>query len=494
MATDIAPAAIPAGSSGQPASLASRFPDAFTILFALIIIVAALTWILPAGQYDRAMNEAVGREVAVPGTFHEVEAEPQGLIDVLMAPIAGFYNPETNEANAIDVALFVLVIGGFLGVVNATGAIDAGIATAMRSMAGREHWLIPVLMVLFATGGTTYGMAEETLAFYAILIPAVIAVGYDAVTGVAIILIGAGIGVLGSTINPFATIIAANAADIPFTQGMLLRFALLIGCLAISIAYVMRYAARVKADPERSVVASMRAENEAHFLAGRRSPGTADVAPKAEPLTTKQKIVLVLFGLTFAVMIWGVSSQGWWMAEMGALFIGAAVVVGFVAWMGEKPFVAAFLNGARDLLGVALIIGLARGIVVIMEQGQISGTILHHSEQAIQGLSTIAFINAMFGIEVAMSFLVPSSSGLAVLSMPIMAPLADFAGVGRDLVVTAYQSANGLVNLINPTFAVVIGGLAIGRVPFDRWIVFIWPLLLILTLFIVAAISLGALL
>ena len=192
-------------------------------------------------------------------------------------------------------------------------------------------------------------------------------------------------------------------------------------------------------------------------------------------------------------MIWGVSSQGWWMAEMGALFIGAAIVVGFVAWMGEKPFVAAFLNGARDLLGVALIIGLARGIVVIMEQGRISDTILYHSEQAISGLSTIAFINAMFGIEVAMSFLVPSSSGLAVVSMPIMAPLADFAGVGRDLVVTAYQSANGLVNLINPTFAVVIGGLAIGRVSFNRWLQFIWPLLLILTLFIVATLTLGAL-
>jgi uncharacterized ion transporter superfamily protein YfcC len=479
----------PGDPQGHPASFASRFPDAFTILFGLIIIVAGLTWILPAGQYDRAMNESVGREVAVPGTYKEVQAEPQGLIDVLMAPVAGFYNPKTSAATAIDVALFVLLIGGFLGVVNATGAIGTGIASAMRRMAGKEHWLIPVLMVLFAAGGTTYGMAEETLAFYAILIPAVIAVGYDAVTGVAIILIGAGIGVLGSTINPFATIIASNAAEIPFTEGMLLRFVLLIGCLVISIVYVMRYAARVRADPERSVVANMRAENEAHFLAGRRPQGTA---AEAEALTARQKIVLILFALTFALMIWGVSSQGWWMAEMGALFIGAALVVGGVAWMGEKPFVAAFLNGARDLLGVALIIGLARGIVVIMEQGRISDTILFNSEQAIQGLSTVAFINAMFGIELAMSFLVPSSSGLAVLSMPIMAPLADFAGVGRDLVVTAYQSANGLVNLINPTFAVVMGGLALGRVPYERWLGFMWPLLLILTAIIMGGLSVAA--
>ncbi|WP_256372901.1 hypothetical protein [Breoghania sp. L-A4] len=191
-------------------------------------------------------------------------------------------------------------------------------------------------------------------------------------------------------------------------------------------------------------------------------------------------------------MIWGVSSQGWWMAKMGALFLGAAIVTGLVGRLGEKRLTGAFVDGARDLLGVALIIGLARGIVVVMEQGRIADTILHASEQTLGGLSDVAFISTMFVIELGMSFFVPSSSGLAVLSMPILAPLADFAGVGRDLVVTAYQSANGLVNLINPTFAVVIGGLAIGRVPYERWIVFIWPLLLILTVFIVSTLAVGA--
>jgi uncharacterized ion transporter superfamily protein YfcC len=167
-------------------------------------------------------------------------------------------------------------------------------------------------------------------------------------------------------------------------------------------------------------------------------------------------------------------------------------VIGLIGRLGEKRLTGAFLDGARDLLGVALVIGLARGIVVVMEQGRIADTILHASEQTLGGLSNVAFISTMYGIEVGMSFFVPSSSGLAVLSMPILAPLADFAGVGRDLVVTAYQSANGLVNLINPTFAVVIGGLAIGRVPYDRWIVFIWPLLVILTVFIMGALAAGA--
>lgn len=211
-------------------------------------------------------------------------------------------------------------------------------------------------------------------------------------------------------------------------------------------------------------------------------------------LTGKQSVALVIFALTFAVMIWGVSSQDWWMAQMGGLFMGAAIVIGLIGRLGEEKITSSFVDGARDLLGVALVVGLARGIVVIMEQGMIADTILHSAETTLGGLPELAFINLMFWIEVGMSFFVPSSSGLAVLSMPILAPLADFAHVDRALVVTAFQSASGLVNLVNPTFAVVLGGLAIGRVSYDRWLVFIWPLLLILTVFISVVISIGALL
>ncbi|MGM0986447.1 MAG: YfcC family protein [Pseudomonadota bacterium] len=467
--------------------LASRFPTAYTILFGLIILVAALTWIIPAGQYDRVMNEEVGREVAVPGTYQTVESSPQGFVEVMLAPTAGFYDPDSYAANAIDVALFILFLGGFLGVMNATGAIDTGIRSAMRHLEGHEIWMIPILMTLFALGGTTYGMAEETLAFYAILIPVILVAGYDVVTGVAIILIGAGIGVLGSTINPFATVIASNAASIPFTDGIVLRFILLVGGLLICSLYVMWYARRVKADPSRSVVAKQWDAHRRLFLKGQEGDDIENAT-----LNTTQIIALSIFALTFAVMIWGVSTQGWWMARMGALFFGAAIVIGLVARLGEKTLTSSFVDGAKDLLGVALVVGLARGIVVIMEQGMIADTILHSAEASLGGLPELAFINLMFWIEVGMSFFVPSSSGLAVLSMPVLAPLADFANVGRDLVVTAYQSANGLVNLVNPTFAVVVGGLAIGRVSYDRWLVFIWPLLLILTVFISVVISVGA--
>lgn len=476
------PASVPAAPSVQ-----DRFPTAYTILFALIILMAVLTWILPAGQYQRAANEALGKDAPVPGTYQTVEPAQQGVFDVLLAPITGFYNQSTGMANAIDVSLFVLVIGGFLGVVNATGAINTGIERVMLRLKGREKWMIPALMLLFAAGGSTYGMAEETLAFYVLLIPLMIAVGYDALTGVAVIMVGAGIGVIGSTINPFSTAIASNAAGIPFTQGLALRLVILALGWLICVVYVMRYAERVRKDPACSLVADLKASNEAHFLRNRESHS-------ASVLTTRQMLILLMFGATFAAMVWGVASQGWWMAEMSALFLAASVAVGLVAWLGEKPFTTAFVDGARDLLGVALVIGLARGIVVIMDQGKITDTILHTFEGWITGMPDVAFVNALFATEGLLSLLVPSTSGLAVLSMPILAPLSDFAGVPRHLAVTAFQTAIGITNLVTPTYAVVVGALAIGRVPYQRWVRFIWPLMLMLTVLSMASLSAAVLL
>lgn len=460
-----------------------RFPSAFTILFALIVFVAVLTWIIPAGQYERVASEALGKEVPVAGSYAPTDAAPQGILDVILAPIAGFYDPVEYGARAIDVSLFVLIIGGFIGVVTATGAIDAGIARAMVRLKGRENWMIPFLMALFALGGTTYGMAEETLAFYVLLIPVMIAAKYDALTAVAVILLGAGVGVLGSTINAFSTVIASDAAGVTFADGLVLRLIILAVCWVVTVAFVMRYAARVRADPTKSLVFDKKDANEAHFL--------AETPADAADFNGLHKVVLILFALTFGVMIWGVSIGGWWMAEMSGLFLAAAIVIGIIARLGEGKLVESFVNGARDLLGVALIIGLARGIVVIMDAGLITDTILHAAETSVAGLSQTAFILVIYWIEVGLSFFVPSTSGLAVLSMPILAPVADFAGVKRELVVTAFATASGMVNLITPTSAVVMGGLAIGRVPYERWLRFVWPLLVVLTLIVMVALALA---
>ncbi|MCG9749788.1 YfcC family protein [Vibrio brasiliensis] len=463
-----------------------KFPSAYTILMLLTVVMAILTWTIPGGQYQMESNETLGRMVPMVGTYHSIDANPQGIVDILMAPIQGFYDPLSYTARAVDVALFVLVIGGFLAVVTNTGAIDAGIAGTMKRLDGREKWMIPILMGLFALGGTVYGMAEETIPFYALLIPVMIAAGYDSVVGVAIIMVGAGIGCLGSTINPFATVIASNAAEINFMEGFALRATILVLGWLVCVIYVMRYAEKVKKNPELSLVAHQRESNLNHFLHSKQQ--------QTPDFTTTRKVILAIFGITFAIMMWGVSIAGWWMAELSALFIGSSIVVGLVARMSEAEITESFVDGARDLLGVALIIAIARGLVVVMDNGNITHTILNYAEGLLVGLHQVAFINAIYWIEAVMCLVVPSSSGLAVLSMPILAPLADFAGVSRELVVTAYQSASGLPNLVTPTSGVVMGGLAIGRVAYPVWLKFIGPLLAVLTTMVMILLSLGVVL
>jgi uncharacterized ion transporter superfamily protein YfcC len=478
-------------------------PSAYTILFALIVLAAIATWAIPAGVYN--LDATTGEPI--PGTYHEVAAKPARiLVDSLTAPINGLYGIEDAKGNinyynsgtlfgAIDIALFILVIGGFLGVTMRTGAIQAGIGTLVQRMQGRERWMIPVLMGVFALGGTTFGMAEESLAFYALVITVMIAAGYDALTGAAIVLLlGCGIGVLGSTVNPFATGIASGIAGIPLSEGIVGRLVILIAGLAIGIFFVLRYADRVRRDPSKSLVYDMKAENEARFR--------ADSQAGAVTMTGTQKIVLALFALAFAVMIYGVvpwedigipfPTWWWWFPEMTASFLLFAIIIGVVGRMGEGVLTTSFVDGARDLLGVALIIGIARGITVLMNNGKITDTILHWIEKALGDTGQVVFLLLMFLLFLPLSFVIPSTSGLATLSMPIMAPLAGFLGVSAALVVTAYQSASGVMNLVVPTSAVVMGGLAIARVPYGTYLRWVWPLLLLLTGLVVVVLAISA--
>ncbi len=377
-----------------------------------------------------------------------------------------------------------------------TGAIQAGIGRLVSRLQGRERLLIPLLMTVFALGGTSYGMAEESLAFYALVITVMIAAGYDAHTGAAIVLLGCGIGTLGSTINPFATGIASGFADISISDGLLGRLIILLIGLAIGIFFVMRYAARVKADPAASIVYDMKADNEAHFR-GESAAGGAD-------MTGQQKAILVVFALAFLIMMYGVipwedlgvplPTLWWWFPEMTASFILFSVIIGVIGRMSEGELTSTFVTGAGELLGVALIIGIARGITVIMNNGQITDTVLNWAEQALADVGQAAFAIVMYLLFLPLSFLIPSSSGLATVAMPIMAPLAGFVDVPARLVVTAYQSASGLMNLFIPTSAVVMGGLAIARVPYGRYLKWVWPLLLLLAVLTVVVLGAGALL
>jgi uncharacterized ion transporter superfamily protein YfcC len=477
--------------SDAPKKRSFSLPSAYTILFILIVLTALATWVVPSGSYE---YNADGEPL--PGTYHEVDHEPQAiLLDSIKAPINGLYGIQDETGNisfwnsgelfgAIDVALFIIVIGGFLGVTMKTGAINAGIARVVTAMRGREKWMIPALMAIFALGGTSYGMAEETLAFYPLIVTVMIAAGYDALTGAGVILLGAGIGVLGSTVNPFATGIASGFAGVSISDGLWLRMIVLIVGLAFGIFFMMRYADRVKTDPSKSLVFAQKEENEQRFLAGQED------SEEFGSFTTRRKIVLGVFLLAFLVMVYGVipwedmgvaiPTLWWWFPEMTASFLLFAVIVGLIGGLSETELTGSFVDGSRDLLGVALIIGIARGITVIMNNGLITDTVLSWAEEAVADLGGASFVLLLYVLFIPLSFLIPSSSGLATVAMPIMAPLADFTGVAGELVVSAFQFGSGLVALVTPTSAVVMGGLAIARVGYGTWLRFVWPVLLAL--------------
>ena len=463
-----------------------KMPSAYTIMFLIILIVAVLTWVIPAGQYE--YDAFTGQPIT--GSYHTIEQNQQGLADVALAPITGLID-------AIEIAAFLFMVGGFLGIVMKTGAIHAGIGNIVHTFHGREKYMIPILMTIFALGGTSFGMAEETIAFYPLLLPVFIAAGYDSMTAVAVILLGAGIGTLGSTVNPFATGIASGFVGVSLGDGILLRIIILIVMLVLGIIYVMRYGERVRKDPSTSIVYDQYKENQAHF--SMEAEGTQSIR-----MTAKQKVALTLFVLTFLIMIYSVipfadldiyflPTLGWWFPQLSALFLVSAILIGVLYRFHESEIVQYFVEGASEMVGVALIMGLSRGITIIMNNGHITDTILYWGEKALTGVGSITFMTVTYLLYLPLSFLIPSTTGLATLTTPIMAPLADFSGVSREMVVTIYQSASGVLNLFTPTSSIVMAALAIGRISFERWLRFVFKITLLIFLATYGLLILGTL-
>ncbi|MCK3921831.1 YfcC family protein [Streptococcus suis] len=474
-----------------------KLPSSYTILMLIIAFMAVMTWIIPAGQYQ--VDEA-GRLVA--GTYEKVAQNPQGIYDVFMAPVRAMLGHGATEA-AINVAFFIIMVGAFLGVVNETGALDVGIASIVKRFKGREKMLIYILMPLFALGGSTYGMGEETMAFFPLLVPVMMAVGFDSITGVAIILLGSQIGCLASTVNPFATVVASDAAGVSVADGMIGRLVFFVVILLMGVLFVANYAEKVKNDPTKSLVYKQREADMQHFNVTATQEVNAELSPA-------QKRVLWVFVLTFVLMIcsfipwedlgvtiftqfkdWliglpfigqvigsSTAALGTWYFPEGAMLFGiAGIVVGLVYGMSEERLVKSFMFGAADIFSVALICAIARGIQVIMNDGMITATILHMGEEGLQGLSSQVFIILTYLFYLPMSFLIPSSSGLAGASMGIMAPLGEFVNVPASLVITAFQAASGLLNLVAPTSGIVMGALALGRVEIGTWYKFVGKLI-----------------
>lgn len=485
------------------------FPSAFTVLFGVTVVVWLLAFIIPTGAYK--VSEKTGGPI--PGSYEGVDAGlsfGDRLMQLFLAPINGLYGVKASDGGfigpyesgelfgAAGVFLFVIAIGIFITMSMKTGAIDNGIAHVAKRYGNKGAILIVVLMVLFSVGGTTEGMAEETLGFYALVVPLMLSLGYDRIVAAATILVGAGIGVLASTVNPFATGVASDAAGISIGDGIGFRFLMYVVLVPVAVLYVLRYARRIKKDPARSLT--------------KAQPGDEGIASRGvgtvPALTGRQKTVLAVVAFTFAFMIfaivpWAQVINGpdaasyrwqldWYFPELAALFIVASLVVGLIGGLGEKGLTDTLVRGAGDFIGVGLIIVLARGVTVIMNNSQITDTVLHSMEEAVNNTSSGLFGALMFLINVPLAFLVPSTSGHAALAMPILAPLADFADVPRSIVITAFQSASGVVNLVTPTSAVVMGGLALAKVRYDEYIRFVAPLLLVLLVACTAFIAVGA--
>lgn len=486
------------------------FPSALTVLAVVTVAIWLLAFLVPAGQYDRTDSGA-----PVAGTYHRVEGTQSftdRLNDLFLSPVNGLYglqDPKTGQVGptfsgdlygSAGVFLFVLAIGAFITVVFATGALDRGIARLAHRLRNRGALLIAAVMVVFSILGTVEGFAEETLGFYGLLVPMMLALGYDRMVAVGASILGAGVGVMCSTVNPFATGVASSAADISLGDGIGLRFLMWIVLTTVTVLYVIRYARRVQKDPSKSICG---------FLPGdREQKATGD--EEAEPeLTGLHKTVLVLLVLVFAFMIfsvvpWSSALTGkadatpyaweldWSFAQLAALFICAAVLIGLVARMGEAKLSSTIIQGAADFISPALVIMLARGVTVIMNNSKITDTVLHSIEGVVKGTSSGIFAIIVFLVNLPLAFLIPSTSGHATLTMPILAPLADFAGVSRALMVTAWQSASGWMNLWVPTTAVTIGGVALAKVGYDKYLRFVWPLLGILFVLICGFLALGA--
>ncbi len=491
-----------------------KFPAAQTILLVISAFVAVLTWVIPAGQYAslnydgaesvfvkissgtveklpatqqtlEALNikiplknftsGAIYKPISIPDTYTSLESQPQGFFEFVQAPIKGII--ETS-----DIIFLVLIIGGLVGIVEKSGAFSAGISWLSKTLKGREYILIISVTTLTALAGTTFGFGEEAIAFLPILIPVFLAAKYDAIVAIACVFLGSQVGVMASTTNPFATILASDAAGIKWTSGLEGRIVMLIICITITILFILRYAKKVQADPSKSVIADQKEFMEQLF--------SISLNIKVPKLTSRLKLILLVFMLCFVLMVIGVAMLDWWFVEMIAIFFFGAILIGFIAKMGETKFISSFMKGAGELLGVAFIIGLARGISILMTDGLISDTILYEAGSLTGGMGKGLFINVLFGVYSVIAFFVSSASGAAVLTIPIIAPLAETVNIGREVIVNAYQFGHGLFNLINPT-SLVLAFLGVAQVGYDRFLKFIWPLMVILAIVIMIFLTLS---
>jgi uncharacterized ion transporter superfamily protein YfcC len=441
-----------------------RTPDALLIIGAVLLLAVVLTWLVPSGEFERTTEGT--RTVVVPGTYHRVDATPVPWHGFFTAPIKGFV-----DHDAAMIIAFVLLIGGAFSVLNATGAIEALLFRVLRMARenpARKRLVIPALMLAFSLGGNTFGMAEEVLVFLMITIPLAKSMGWDPIVGAAIPFIGSGVGFAGAAFNPFTVGIAQGLSELPVFSGWEYRMLVWATLTLIAILFVMRYAARIEKDPRKSL------------MHGEAVGNVGEVAIQELPLTGRRIGVILLFTATIILLIYGVNVWEWYIIEIAGLFTAMGVLAAIIGGVSPNRAAKEYVNGARDMVAAAILIGLSKSVLIVMQEGRIVDTVLFSLSNSISGLPAAISVQVMLLVQFCLNFFVPSGSGQAALTMPIMAPLADLLHVPRQAAVLAYQLGDGLCNFIIPTSGVTMGVLAIAGIPFGIWLRWIGRLMLLL--------------
>lgn len=438
-----------------------KIPHTYALLFIIVILVTLLTYIIPAGTYERAVDEMTGKEFVVADSFQYIERSSVSIFDMFKAIPKGM-------EKASFIIFFVFIIGGAFGIVQGTGAINAGIGEVVKKTKGKEKLVIPVLMIIFSLAGAIIGAAEELLPFYPIVIALAIALGFDSITGTAMVLLGAGAGFAGAFLNPFTVGIAQSIAGLPMFSGIWFRLIVYIVLVLTTIIYVYKYANKIQKNPTLSPMYEKDKNHKDTFNLN-----------EIETFNMKHKLVLLTLIIGLVFLAFGVINLGFYIHEISAIFLVTGIISGIVAKENINKMATDFVNGAKELVFGALVIGLATSITVIMQEGSIMDTIIYGLSSIVKGLPPTLSAVGMFIVQSFLNIIVPSGSGQAAVSMPIMAPMADVVGVTRQTSVLAFQLGDGFSNVISPTSGLFMAIIAIGGIEWEKWAKWMFPLFLI---------------
>lgn len=456
-----------------------KVPHTLAIITAIIILVSIATYIVPGGAYEKVVKVVNGSEktIIVDGSFKYIESQPQGVFEILQAPVEGIIG-------GAEIIAFLFVVGGAFNLITRTKAIDFGIVRVTNTFKGKEILVIPMLTFLFSLGGAVFGMSEEAVPFVAIIVPLALSLGYDSIVAVGITYLACELGFSSAMLNPFTVGIAQSIAEIPMFSGIEYRTIIWFITTCIGTVFLMMYASKIKKNPKLSLVYESDQIKRANL---------GNYGSENEEFRMSHKIILFLLALCIGIIVWGVLTQGFWIPQIAAVFLATGLMSGFIGKLGTDEMADAFIEGAKGMIGAAVMLGFARAIVIIAENANIVDTLLYNLSQLIGNLPPMIAAYIMYPIQMFINFFVSSGSGQAALTMPILAPLGDLVGISRQLTVLIYQLGDGFSNTLFPTSGILIACLGLAGVPYGKWLKWVLPLQGILFILSLVFITIGSL-